>query len=259
MTDRLLPYYNEELQYLRRIGAEFAQEHPKIAARLRLGDDLSEDPHVSRIIEAFALLAARTRLKLDDDFPGDHARPAGRVLYPHYLAPIPSTSVVEFSLDRQAKRISSAGTRSKPVRDDRNRSNRRRSLSVPNGLSGAALFPFEVAVAASYKGQPFQSPPSPLLPKAESAIASPFAKLSRECRRVRNDRTIDSHAFFYSWDLPRGDGSVYELVHNDAIEVLLARIGPTIPTRFGFLGENRSVRWDLKNDECIFPAATQNV
>ena len=69
MTDRLLPYYNQELQYLRRFGAEFAQEHPKIAGRLRLGDDLSEDPHVSRIIESFALLAARTRLKLDDDFP----------------------------------------------------------------------------------------------------------------------------------------------------------------------------------------------
>ena len=62
MTDRLLPYYNRELEYLRRFGAEFAREHPKIAGRLRLGDDLSEDPHVSRIIEAFALLAARTRL-----------------------------------------------------------------------------------------------------------------------------------------------------------------------------------------------------
>ena len=106
MTDRLLPYYNQELQYLRRFGAEFAAEHPKIAARLRLGDDLSEDPHVSRIIESFALLAARTRLKLDDDFPEVTNAMLG-VLYPHYLAPIPSTAIVEFGLDpRQSDLVS---------------------------------------------------------------------------------------------------------------------------------------------------------
>ena len=91
MTDRILPYYNQELEFLRRFGAQFAQEHPKIAGRLRLGDDLTDDPHVSRIIEAFALLAARTRLKIDDDFPEITHALLG-VLYPHYLAPIPSTA-----------------------------------------------------------------------------------------------------------------------------------------------------------------------
>ena len=95
MTDQLLPYYNQELEFLKRFGAQFAVEHPKITGRLRLGDDLSEDPHVSRLIESFALLSARTRLKLDDDFPEVTHAMLG-VLYPHYLSPIPSTAVVEF-------------------------------------------------------------------------------------------------------------------------------------------------------------------
>ena len=39
MTDRLLPYYNDELEYLRRFGAEFSKQHPQdrwpFAARRR--------------------------------------------------------------------------------------------------------------------------------------------------------------------------------------------------------------------------------
>ena len=45
--DELLPYYNRELAYIRKLGAEFADKHPKIAARLRLSKDMAEDPHVS--------------------------------------------------------------------------------------------------------------------------------------------------------------------------------------------------------------------
>ena len=34
MDPRLLDYYNRELSYMRELGQEFAQEHPKIAGRL---------------------------------------------------------------------------------------------------------------------------------------------------------------------------------------------------------------------------------
>lgn len=85
MSDELLPYYNQELGYLRKLGAEFAKANPKIAGRLRWGADLPEDPHVARMIEAFAYLNARTRHKLDDDFP-ELAEAMLGVLYPHYLA-----------------------------------------------------------------------------------------------------------------------------------------------------------------------------
>ena len=97
MTDDLLPYYNEELSYVRGMAAEFAREHPKIAARLRISADTIEDPHVERLIEAFAYLNARIRHKLDDDFPELSDAMLG-VLYPHYLAPIPSMAIVQLQV-----------------------------------------------------------------------------------------------------------------------------------------------------------------
>ena len=38
MDPRLLRHYNEELQHLREMGAEFAQQFPKIAARLGMAE-----------------------------------------------------------------------------------------------------------------------------------------------------------------------------------------------------------------------------
>lgn len=98
MSDELLPYYNRELAFIRNLGAKFAQAYPKIAGRLRLGPETTEDPHVARMIESFAYLNARIRHKLDDDFPELTDALLG-VIYPHYQRPIPSMSVVELVLD----------------------------------------------------------------------------------------------------------------------------------------------------------------
>ena len=43
--DTLLPYYRRELQYLRDMGRTFAEEYPKVARRLELGEQESPDPH----------------------------------------------------------------------------------------------------------------------------------------------------------------------------------------------------------------------
>ncbi len=96
MGDDLLRYYNDELAILRDlISDEFAQANPKLAARLGMGRAAVRDPHVERLIEAVAYLNARTRYKLEDDFPELSDALLG-VLYPHYLTPIPSLSVVQF-------------------------------------------------------------------------------------------------------------------------------------------------------------------
>lgn len=94
MGDELLPYYNDELRFIRELGAEFADDHKDIAARLRLSKDKAEDPHVERLIQAFAYLNARIRHKLDDDFPELTEAMLG-VLYPHYLMPTPSMAMVQ--------------------------------------------------------------------------------------------------------------------------------------------------------------------
>src|SRR5690349_22208082 len=100
VRDDLLLYYERELTFLREMGAEFAQKYPKIASRLVLEADKCEDPHVERMLEAFAFLAARVHLKIDDDFP-EISEALLNILYPHYMRPIPSMSVVEFQVDSE--------------------------------------------------------------------------------------------------------------------------------------------------------------
>lgn len=94
MSDDLLTHYNRELLYIRRAAAAFANENPRIAGRLRLSEDAIEDPHVGRLIEAFAYLTARVRQKLDDDFPELTNALLG-ILYPHLDRPIPSMSILQ--------------------------------------------------------------------------------------------------------------------------------------------------------------------
>lgn len=98
MRDDLLFYYERELSFLRHTGAEFAQRYPKVAGRLQLEAGKCEDPHVERMLEAFAFLAARVHLKIDDEFP-EVVESLFSILYPHYIRPTPSMSVVQFHLD----------------------------------------------------------------------------------------------------------------------------------------------------------------
>src|SRR5689334_16639164 len=98
MRSDLLPYYEKELSSVRQLGAEFAQKYPKVASRLLLEPNKCEDPHVERLLEGFAFLAARIQLKLDDEFPLI-TESLLEVLYPDFLRPIPSMSIAEFQLD----------------------------------------------------------------------------------------------------------------------------------------------------------------
>lgn len=96
MDPRLLRYYNEELKFVREMGAEFAAAYPRIAARLGLeGEVECADPYVERLLEGFAFLAARIQLKLDARHP-DFTQHLLEVIYPQFLAPLPSCAIVEF-------------------------------------------------------------------------------------------------------------------------------------------------------------------
>ena len=96
--DELLLYYERELAYLRRMGAEFAARYPKVAARLQLEPTKTEDPHVERLLEGFAFLAARVHRRLDDDVP-ELSEALLDVLHPQFVRPVPSLSLVEIELD----------------------------------------------------------------------------------------------------------------------------------------------------------------
>jgi type VI secretion system protein ImpG len=98
MRDDLLLYYERELTFLRQMAAGFAERYPKIAARLVIEPDKCEDPHVERLLEGFAFLAARVHLKIDDEFP-ELTEAILSIVYPQFIQPIPSMSIAEFELD----------------------------------------------------------------------------------------------------------------------------------------------------------------
>ena len=95
MEDQLLAYYERELTFIRRMGAEFAKTYPKIAGRLLLEADKCEDPHTERLIEAFAFISGRIHKKIDDEFP-EITEAIFNIVYPHYVRPIPSMTIVRY-------------------------------------------------------------------------------------------------------------------------------------------------------------------
>ena len=104
MREELLHYYERELTFLRRMGAEFAEKYPKVAGRLLLEANKCEDPHVERMLEGFAFLAARVHLKIDDDFP-EVSEALLNIVYPHYVRPMPAMSIVEMRLDPEQGKL----------------------------------------------------------------------------------------------------------------------------------------------------------
>jgi type VI secretion system protein ImpG len=98
MNPRFLRYYSQELQHLREVGGEFAQDFPKIAGRLGLDGFECADPYVERLLEGFSFMAARVQMKIDAEFPR-FTQHLSELVYPHLLAPTPSMTVVQLQPD----------------------------------------------------------------------------------------------------------------------------------------------------------------
>jgi len=211
MSDDLLSHYNRELAYLRRLGAEFAEQHPKIAGRLRMSADVVEDPHVSRLQEGVAFLNARIRKKLDDEFPELTDGLLGH-LYPHYLAPIPSMAIVQFKSERDLAetRIVPAGTEmlSEPVSDQR---------CGFRTTQPAQLLPVAIERVA-LSGRPLIGPISPS--GAVGVLRMSLAGLSRETSFSKLQ--LDFFRFFIRG--PQAQAlQLYELILNNTVAVAVAR------------------------------------
>ncbi len=85
-------YYQHEMDQLRELGGAFARSHPALAPML---GGQTADPDVERLLEGVSFQTALLRRKLDDEFP-EIIQDLIRLLWPHYLRPIPSTSTVAF-------------------------------------------------------------------------------------------------------------------------------------------------------------------
>lgn len=91
-------YYQSELSALRQLGQRFAERNPAMAPYL---GQTGSDPDVERLLEGFAFLTGRLRQKLDDELP-ELTHSLMHLLWPNYMRPLPSFSLVQFEPLQQA-------------------------------------------------------------------------------------------------------------------------------------------------------------
>lgn len=212
MADGFLNRYNEELVALRQRASRFAEAFPKIAGRLRMTGDVADDPHVERLIQSFAYSAARVRQKLDDEFP-ELTDGLLETLYPHYLAPLPSMSVVRF---KPAETLASVQTvprhteiLAEPVGGEACRFRTTQDVDMaPVEITGAVL-----------AGQPVHAPMSPY-----SGVAA-CLRLSitpLDARKSFGELGVERLRLHISGPWQQSVG-IYELLANHTLGIALAR------------------------------------
>lgn len=187
MKDDLLAFYERELAWFKQASGHFAENHPKIAANLKLSADIVEDPHVSRLIESVALLNARIQSRIDEDFPAITEAMLEH-LYPHYLAPIPSMFIVELvaSEGLDALEHVPAGTEVQTDPIDGLPCRFRTVLPVD-------LLPYKIA-SAKLLPRPFVTPLSEKVRGATSVLAIELKSNQAEFSLAENNRDyLDLH------------------------------------------------------------------
>lgn len=90
----LLKHFDEELVLFKLYARQYAEKYPKTAGKLFIAGESTEDPHVERLIQSFALLTARVAKRLDNDYP-KFTESMLECVYPHYLRPLPSASIAQ--------------------------------------------------------------------------------------------------------------------------------------------------------------------
>jgi len=86
-------YFQSEIDSLKDLGADFSKAHPAVASML---SGPSADPDVERLLEGVAFLTAQLRQKLDDEFP-EIIHELIQLIWPHYLRPVPASTIVAFT------------------------------------------------------------------------------------------------------------------------------------------------------------------
>ena len=174
MKKRVYDYYLEELEYLRDMGPRFAETQPEIASLLDFRARPEEDPFVRRLVEAFAFLTARIRLKLDDDFPKISEAVLEQLL-PFVLRPIPAFAIAQL---RTSDEKSQTDEKSHLPRHSLFEVRGKKNVLFSNCFamdSWPISFP-----EASYRSAPFETP-------EEVRLATPQSRLQLEIATINEE------------------------------------------------------------------------
>jgi type VI secretion system protein ImpG len=247
MADGFLHRYNDELKALRRRAARFADAFPKVAGRLRLTGDVADDPHVERLVQSFAYSAARIRQKLDDEFP-ELTDSLLETLYPHYLAPLPSMSIVRF---RPSDTLASMQLVPRHTE----------ILAEPVGgeacrfrtTQDVEMAPIEI-IGAKLSGQPVNAPPSPY-----GGITGCLRLSIRalDPRKPIGDLKLKRLRLHISSAWQQAV-AIYELIINQSIGIALAKHADDGQTIFLPSSNLRPVGFDLEEAMLPYPAPSFN-
>ncbi len=253
MDARMLRYYNQELAYMREMGAEFAAAFPKVAARLALDATEVADPYVERLLEGFSFLSARVRLKLDAEFPR-FTQHLLECVYPHYLAPTPSMAIVQFTPSMAEGSLATGFTvpRGTVLRGQ-----------IPRGEVTACqfrtaheltLWPIEIAEAR-------YAPFAPDLPLNTLGLAEPVQAVLRLKLRAAAPFTFDQLAMDrLNLFLSAGDEvalKLYELILGSGLGVFVAPPARPAPW-FEWLGRDAIQPVGFAREQALIPYTTRS-
>ncbi len=215
MRDELLGHYERELVFLRKMGAEFARKYPKIASRLLLDEEKVEDPHVERMVEAFAFLTGRVNLKIEDEFP-EITESFLNILYPHFLAPIPSMAIAQMNSGMPSDKLTNVQRVEKG-----SKLNSRPIDGSPCQFQTAYdvdLYPIEILSAALE---------SPAPKNARGLLSDAYIRISMRCfgdanlheMKIAGSPERPDHLRFYLDGDPQLVFPLYEIIFNHSTRV----------------------------------------
>ena len=120
MSESLLSYFEQELRFIRSEAVHFAERHPGAASSLGMRKDSIDDPQITRLIESVALINGRLQQRLDQSYP-ELTESLVNLLFPHYLRPVPSYTMLGFDIeeDASAKHTIPSGTEFEVVNESR--------------------------------------------------------------------------------------------------------------------------------------------
>jgi type VI secretion system protein ImpG len=253
MDPRLLRYYNQELQHLREMGAEFAKSFPKIAARLGIDGIEVADPYVERLLEGFAFLASRVQLKIDAEFPRFTQRLL-EIVYPNYLAPMPSMLMAQFRPDLNDGNLARGF---KVARGSMMRSQLGKGDETPCQFRTAqdvTLWPIEITSASYFS----YAPDLPLnqLPIGRRVKGGVRLKLRSTAGMNFSQLALDKLRIH----LAGGDDVAYKLheaLLGSALGVLVVPPARPIPWQ-EFLGPQSVAPVGFSDDEALLPVGLRN-
>ena len=212
MPETLLPWYERELDFLRNRVDHFASEHPTLAKRLGVRRDGIDDPHMLRLMDAFALCNARLSRQLSEESTLI-SNNLLQVLFPLALQPLPSASLIRVrpSPDQPDVATIPYGTRLRMHIDDER-------YCQFHTTAELQLCPFDI-VASSIIMSPFDLSTQNIPEQANSALKLELQLLDH----ARNFNTLASFGdlHIHLQGLLKNHGVIYDYLFRDTIRIIL--------------------------------------